>query len=205
MLKRTTVAPGQVCPPSSSSNTDGSMFFLSRRCGQHLEKGVRSCPHEQHALKRPAGTRNAACLCLPLLTLDRSIWPPFFCNVVVQGILEHLSDLFHIFVWAIVGRDAPTRDAGCRAMAAVGAERPSRQLCVFDDVASWSKSSGNSCLMITGTLGWKAAAKRERTKAVSRACTLKKCCPSMESTKPPILRDRNRPLTWRCRVVFAKA
>ena len=30
-----------------------------------------------------------------------------FCNVVVWRILEQLRDLFHIFAWAIVRRDAP--------------------------------------------------------------------------------------------------
>ena len=36
-------SPGQVCPPSSSSNTSGSFVFLLRRSGQHMQKGVRSC------------------------------------------------------------------------------------------------------------------------------------------------------------------
>ena len=59
--------------------------------------------------------------------------------------------------------------------------------------------------MITVTLGRRAAARREQAKAASRACTLEKCRPSMESTRPPTLRDRNRPLTWRCRAGCAKA
>ena len=30
-----------------------------------------------------------------------------FCNVAMQGLLEHVCDLFHIFDWVIVRRDGP--------------------------------------------------------------------------------------------------
>ena len=66
--ERKSGSASQVCPTSSSSNTDGSSEILSRRSGQHLEKSVRSCPHDQHALKRPTGSQKYKlaqhCACL---------------------------------------------------------------------------------------------------------------------------------------------
>ena len=99
--------------------------------------------------------------------------------------------------------DSPTRrgPSNTRSRAAVRAECAGGHLYVLT-VATSTQIRANARFsekfvssMITGTLGWRAAANMERAKAASRARTLEKFCPPMEGSKPPTLRDRQRPVT----------
>ena len=69
--------------------------------------------------ERPAGTPKFCMLVSPACLRWTEVFGHSFCNVVVQGILEHLCDLFHRVEWTAVRRGCskgvclPRRDAGC--------------------------------------------------------------------------------------------
>ena len=58
-----------------------------------------------------------------------------FFNVVVQGIIEHLCDLFHKFAWTTVRNDAPT---GACLSGRDGVRR--RRLCLEDLLIRWGRA-----------------------------------------------------------------
>ena len=74
------MSPGQMCPSSSSSNTHGGIVFLTRR-SLHPKCCMMVSP---------------ACLRWTEVSSHS------FCDSVVQGILEHLCDLFHMVAGTIV-------------------------------------------------------------------------------------------------------
>ena len=79
-------------------------WFFCLVAGQNLQKGEGSCPHEEHALKRPAGTPNSACWCHPHASAGQKYLATFFAALLCRGTFERLCDLF---AWKRVRRDGP--------------------------------------------------------------------------------------------------
>ena len=92
---RKSVSPGQVRPPSSSSNTNGSIVFLPRR------SGTTSVERRAFLPARTARTEKASWHPLPP---NSACWCPRHADAG----LKYLATCFcNVVVWSIVRRDAP--------------------------------------------------------------------------------------------------
>ena len=102
--ERKSGSPG---PSSSSSDTNGSIVLF---CLVALDNICRKACVLARTNSTPWKSQLAPQFLhvsvSRMLTLD-TVSGHSFCNVVVQGIFEHLCDQNHIVAWTIVRRDAP--------------------------------------------------------------------------------------------------